>query len=903
MDLRAQLQQSLGSGYTIERELGGGGMSQVFLAEELALGRKIVVKVLPADISTAVSAERFRREIQLAARLQHPHIVPLLSAGEAGGLPFYTMPYVQGESLRARLTRGGEMSVNDALHVLHDVAAALAYAHGEGVVHRDIKPDNVIVSGRVAVVTDFGVAKAMDVAAADSGAHTAGGGLTSMGVALGTPAYMSPEQASADPQVDHRADIYSFGCLAYELLAGVSPFAGRPPQQMLAAHVTEEPEPLARRRPSTPPALAGLVAKCLEKRPGDRPQSADELLAALDAIGTPTGGTSPTMIVHASAPKRRGLWYAAIGGMLAAGTGLWLGLRGLAPAPYAVGSTSPIATGPGIEVHPAISPDGQFVAYAAQSGAPDRAITATISGQSRTSLLNGRIYVRQVDGGRAVLLTGDLDGDHDYPFWSPDGSRLAFVAKDALYVVPALGGTPQRLFGSEGLLSPAWSSDGASIAYADLQGIWVRPADGGAARLIVSGPLLHSPAWSPDGRLVAYASGSPPVIGNTSTNAIWVIPAAPDAGDAPTPVRVSDEVHVNTSPAFTADGRALLFLSSMGGGRLDVFQQRIRANGTPIGTPARLTTGLSAMTFSLSRDGTRAAYDIVRVQSNIWMATAIPGRTVALSSAVQITRENQIVEGIALSNDGQWLAYDSNRRGSFDIYKLRLDGGEPIQLTSDPANDFIPGWSPDDREIAFHSTREGTRDIYVVSAEGGAEQVAVRGPAQELQPRWSPDGRRLAYTIVDTAGIVALVTREADGGWSQPRLLAHVGALQRTTVPQANWSPDGTLLALAVGGAIRVIPVDGGAQRTISGLAAHGYYGMLPMWGKDPNVLYVNAISTRTRASVFLAVPLHGGPPREVIAGEAGQSTYRGEFATDGRRFFFTLPRVESDVSMMQLGR
>src|SRR2546428_248501 len=179
-DLREQLQSTLGDAYTLERELGGGGMSRVFLAEEKALGRKIVVKLLPHDTAAGVSAERFKREIQTAARLQHPHIVPLLSAGETNGLPFYTMPFVKGESLRARLSRGGELSVNEAVHVLRDVAAALAYAHGEGVVHRDIKPDNVIVSGGVAVVTDFGVSKAVDVAVTEGGhAKT---GITSLGV-------------------------------------------------------------------------------------------------------------------------------------------------------------------------------------------------------------------------------------------------------------------------------------------------------------------------------------------------------------------------------------------------------------------------------------------------------------------------------------------------------------------------------------------------------------------------------------------------------------------------------------------------------------------------------------------------------------------------------------------------
>jgi serine/threonine-protein kinase len=290
LELREQIQSALGSAYGVERELGGGGMSRVFVATETALGRRIVVKTLPPDAMGGLSIDRFKREIRLAATLQHPHIVPLLAAGDIDGLPYYTMPFVKGESLRERLVKGGELSVGDTLHVLRDVASALAYAHGEGVVHRDIKPDNIILSGGVAVVTDFGVAKALDVAGQDADKHT----LTSLGIALGTPAYMSPEQASADPQVDHRADLYSFGCVAYEMLAGSSPFAGRPAPQTLAAQVQEQPESIAKRRPAVPPALAALIMSCLEKRPGDRPQSASEVLAALDAIGTPTGGSQPT---------------------------------------------------------------------------------------------------------------------------------------------------------------------------------------------------------------------------------------------------------------------------------------------------------------------------------------------------------------------------------------------------------------------------------------------------------------------------------------------------------------------------------------------------------------------------------------------------------------------------------
>ena len=285
-ELRDQLQASLGDAYTIERELGGGGMSRVFVAEETSLGRRVVVKVLPADLSGSVSIARFRREISLAARLQHPHIVPLLSAGEIDGLPYYTMPFVDGESLRAELAHG-ELPIAKTISILRDVAKALEYAHGKGIAHRDIKPDNVLLAGTSAVIADFGVAKAISDA-------TAGGALTSVGVALGTPAYMAPEQAAADPATDHRADYYAFGAMAYEMLAGHPPFAGRNTQATLAAHATEAPPSIAFLRPATPAPLAALVMRCLEKRPGDRPQSATDIVHALDAISGSASAARPT---------------------------------------------------------------------------------------------------------------------------------------------------------------------------------------------------------------------------------------------------------------------------------------------------------------------------------------------------------------------------------------------------------------------------------------------------------------------------------------------------------------------------------------------------------------------------------------------------------------------------------
>jgi eukaryotic-like serine/threonine-protein kinase len=310
-DVRDILQSSLGSSYTIERELGGGGMSRVFVAEESALGRKVVVKVLPPDLAAGVSIERFKREIMLAARLQHPHIVPLLNAGEAGGLPYFTMPLVEGESLRQRLARG-VVPYDEAVDILRDVAQALEYAHARDVVHRDIKPENVLLTGRSAVVTDFGIARAISAATQnDSGGTT----LTALGTIVGTPAYMAPEQAAGEA-AGSKADIYAWGVIAYEMLSGAHPFASRTTaQSVLAAHIAETPPPLATVRSDLPASVTSLVDRCLAKNPNDRPD-ASALLAQLGAAARSRGQRHPWL-----APAK--LIPAAIAIVLLAGAGAW----------------------------------------------------------------------------------------------------------------------------------------------------------------------------------------------------------------------------------------------------------------------------------------------------------------------------------------------------------------------------------------------------------------------------------------------------------------------------------------------------------------------------------------------------------------------------------------------------
>ncbi|HSB54005.1 MAG TPA: serine/threonine-protein kinase [Gemmatimonadales bacterium] len=315
-------------GYAIERELGGGGMSRVFLAREVALARPVAIKVLEGG-GARVDVERFRREILLAAQLSHPHIVPLLTAGEVDGLLYYIMPYVEGQSLRSRLREAERLPIGEVVRLLRNVGSALAAAHARGVVHRDIKPDNIIVIGGVAVVLDFGVSKALAVSAT-----VPADGLTGAGLAIGTPRYMAPEQVVADPDIDVRADIYALGVLAYEMLTGAPPFVGTDPVKIVRAHLTETPAPVSSRRPDIPPVVAAMVMRCLEKHRERRPASATEVLDLLDAAATPSlvastslGAAASRGVAWATAALLPALVYLAAAGIMLAGL-RWLASQG-----------------------------------------------------------------------------------------------------------------------------------------------------------------------------------------------------------------------------------------------------------------------------------------------------------------------------------------------------------------------------------------------------------------------------------------------------------------------------------------------------------------------------------------------------------------------------------------------
>jgi Tol biopolymer transport system component len=431
----------------------------------------------------------------------------LLDSGEAAGFLYFVMPFVEGESLRDRLARAGELPVHEAVRILIQVVDALAHAHSRGLVHRDIKPENVLLSGRHAMVTDFGVAKALSEA-------TGRQQVTTAGVALGTPAYMAPEQAAADPHLDHRVDLYAAGVVAYELLAGRPPFTGVSTAEVLGAHVTRMPERVSAHRPSVSPALEAVIMKCLQKRPADRWQSAEELLSQLEPLLTPSGGTTPTgsRPIAALAPepadsRHRIAILGGAAGLIALGVIGWLALRGGrgddGPG-LDLGARTQVTLDPGLELDPALSPDGQVVAYVA--GPPGDA----------------RLFVRQLSsGGAAVPVAPDLAARA--PRWSPDGSRIMFTSPRGLEVVPFMGGATNLLVSSRSVQGADWSPDGRQIAYVITGApdtLFTRPVDGTTAVRITAPGEVASPVWSPDGRWIAFHSA------RSGDRDVFVIPAA-----------------------------------------------------------------------------------------------------------------------------------------------------------------------------------------------------------------------------------------------------------------------------------------------------------------------------------------------------------------------------------------
>ena len=505
-DPRSSLSDALSDRYRIERELGAGGMATVYLAQDLKHDRLVAVKVLRPELAAVIGAERFLAEIRTTANLQHPHILPLFDSGAADSFLFYVMPFIEGESLRSRLAREKQLPVGDAVRIATEVAGALDYAHRHGVIHRDIKPENILLHDGRALIADFGIALA---------ASRAGGSrMTETGMSLGTPHYMSPEQAMGEREITARSDVYALAVVTYEMLTGDPPFTGSTAQAIVARVMTEPPRPLLPQRHTIPDQVEAAVLTALEKLPADRFASAAQFAAALNA----SGDAGRRGLAHRPAPASKAR-RAAIAAMvvLAGATGYLLaralpGGRGAA-LPLAFGKATKVTWEPGMEILPAISPDGRTVAFG--SG----------------TILRMGIVVRPVAGGRSIRLTDDTSGVEAHPRWSPDGTRVLYLARGGVFSAPAAGGPgrPEVPAGRTGpVIIAAWAPDVRRIAYAVGDSIFLRGEDGNSRPMAT----VFEPStctWSPDGTMLACISGNVQsmtvgeIFGNMSPSSIVIV--------------------------------------------------------------------------------------------------------------------------------------------------------------------------------------------------------------------------------------------------------------------------------------------------------------------------------------------------------------------------------------------
>jgi len=819
-----RLSQALGARYQIERELGAGGMASVYLARDLKHDRLVAIKVLRPELAAALGAERFLREIHFAAQLSHPHIVTLIDSGEADGLLYYVMPYVEGESLRSKLARSGKLAVDEAVRTLRDIADALAYAHARGVVHRDIKPENVMLSGRHALVLDFGVSKALSEA-------TAASTLTGVGFALGTPAYMSPEQAAADPSVDQRTDIYGMGVVGYEMLTGGLPWK--------RGHA-KPPEPLSALRPDVPPELAHVIMRSIEQDPADRWPNAGAVLEQLEASPPdPRGGGR----------ARRAAWASSLVVLLLAGLALFASRT---TAPRVRRGTNfifaQVTSRAGVQQSPVWSPDAVRFAYTADAGAVRK------------------IFVKRLDTGNDDPITSGPFDDIQ-PSWSPDGKTILFVRAQRpnvrlepgdvfgqydggdIWSVDVATGKTSRLV--ENGFNPSYSPDGKRIAldasWAGPRRIWVVDALGNNPNQVTadtSEALVHvRPRWSPDGKRIVYQN-----IERTNFFARVV-----DVGSRRSTMLTSG-LFQDVDPVWSPDGREIYFSSTRGGG-WNLWSAPVRRDGTLSDAPQQLTTGGGQdVDPAISADGTRLAFTILHQNADIWRLPVSPQTgqpTGAPQAVISTTREDS--RG-AWSPDGRQIAFNSDRGGQMNIWLYSVSGDSARQLTRGPGGDYQPNWSPDGKRIAFFSSRSGCPDIWTVDLATGVLTRLTRSLGIEVNPFFSPDGKQIAYQS-DSTGRLEVWVMNADG--ANPRQLTRTGVGGHF----ARWTPDGRFVVYECpcSGKKRFyrVPVGGGEPQELPDISGGAHMSFSPDHSRIMDVV---------GHKVLWVSPLHGGTPAQVFA-------------------------------------
>jgi eukaryotic-like serine/threonine-protein kinase len=704
------LASALQDRYRLERELGAGGMATVYLAEDVRHHRKVAIKVLHPDLSALLGSERFLKEIELTANLQHPHILPLFDSGATDGLLYYVMPYVEGETLRARLNREKQVPIADAVRIASEVAGALDYAHRRNVIHRDIKPENILLHDGRAVVADFGIALAVVEAGGDR--------MTQTGMSLGTPQYMSPEQAMGERAISPRSDLYALGCVTYEMLTGEPPFTGPTAQAIVARVLTEQPRRIRAQRNTVPVEVEEAVLVALAKLPADRFRTAANFAAAL---ADPTFRSSSTRSAFSTAGADRpgrGLTV-ALGGLAAvlAGAAAWGWLRPNPPGPVtrSLVTIERQQSGATDADAPVIAPDGSRIVYSEQSG---------------------KLFVLEQDQIDPKLIPGTENSTS--PFFSPDGNTVGFGTgfPGALKLAPLNGGVVRTLVAdSVSGWGGAWSDDGW-VYYMTGEGgtiMRVRPT-GSAPEVVARVDSSHDellfgwPDVLPGGRAV-----------------LVTIRRREGAPDIAVVDLHSHEIKVLTQAvrAWYAPSGHLVFVQGDGALMAAPFDaKRLRFTGRPVKMEDGIRFIWGTPQLGLSRNGT------LLYERHGWRADVVRVRRDGLAQPVDSSWTGDFMIP-AVSPKGDRLALGVNNGGSFELWVKELDHGPFTRLASGGTLNYRPAWSPDGRSVLFPSDRSGIRQqLFSVPADGSAPPHLVFRSTRSIdEGLWSRDGQWLIYRV------------------------------------------------------------------------------------------------------------------------------------------------------------
>jgi eukaryotic-like serine/threonine-protein kinase len=720
------LSAALADRYTIERELGAGGMATVYLAHDVKHDRKVALKVLRPELAAILGGERFLTEIKTTANLQHPHILPLHDSGEAGGLVYYVMPFVEGESLRDRLTREQQLPVDEAVRITTEVADALAYAHGHGVIHRDVKPENILLYGGHALVADFGIA----LAASKSEGATR---MTETGMSLGTPAYMAPEQAMGERAITPKADIYALGAVLYEMLSGEPPFVGPTAQAIIARVMTEEPRALTLHRHTIPPNVEAATRKALEKLPADRFATAAEFAAALREPSFRTAGAPSAVDAMARAATPGNRLATALPWVVAGLAALGAGAALLWPRPAApvirYGLQLPAAQAP-LPLPVVPSPDGSKLLYA-----------GPVPGQPEET--EWQLWLKSRDRYDASPVSGTLRVWN--ASFSPDGKWIAFVQGTRLMKVAVSGGSPVTLADSASSVQPgiAWLDDG-TIVYVQVGALGLRRVSeaGGTATVVLRSPrTVYEPSQLPGSRATLY--GVCADVGCNQSNVM-----ALDLRSGATHLLVNGAVMA----LYLPDGD-LLYVRGDGAAFVVPFDLgSLRLRGSPVSVLDSVAAYPGYPLLAVSRSGTLvvrrgAGVGTTGQYEMAWVDLAGRAAPIDLGGPLHIDPGGGN-PGWALSPDGRRLAIGLLTEAGGDVWVKQLPVGPLSRVTFDSAPDLRPRWLPGGRALSFVAIRNNRYELHQVNADGtGGESVLARNPDDIYEGAVSPDGQWIVARI------------------------------------------------------------------------------------------------------------------------------------------------------------